>query len=240
MGADELPFTAREHRPGVRALRAAVSLVASIALAACAQAAGDHGGPVDARRGPETIDAPRGPGMIDASVDAPVGPGTIDARPDAMVLPPDARPDAMVLPPDAGVVTGTHDTCAQALDITTAAHGAGGIDLGGDTTGYADNITPSSGCTGFQPTGPDAIYAITLAKNETVTATATPSGWDVSLELVQPCKQVPTCVAGADDNYLGEPETLTFVALTAGTYYLAVDAFLTGEEGPYTMHVKVQ
>ena len=206
-----------------------VAIIYMCALAACA--AGTPGNP----------DAPVG-GAADASVDAP---GTTDAPdlPDAADLPDADVADAMSADamPDAGVVTTAPDTCAQALDITTDAHAAGGAQYSADTTGYADDVSPASTCTGYLPDGPDAIYAVTLAANETITATATPAtSWDISLELVQPCTYDATCAAGSDSGFAGDPESVTYTATAAGTYFVVVDGYNPGVEGPFTLSVHVQ
>jgi hypothetical protein len=207
-----------------------VAIIYMCVLAACASAT--PGNP-DAK-GSGGADA-----AIDASQDTVDAPGTVDA-PDTFDAPstPDAMPpDAM---PDAGVVTTAPDTCAQALDITTAAHAAGGATYTGDTTGYADDVEPD-GCTGYTPDGPDAIYIVTLAANETLTATATPTtSWDISLELASNCVHAATCVVGSDSGFAGDPESITYVATAAGTFYLAVDGYNPGVAGPFSLSVHIQ
>ena len=174
---------------------------------------------------------------FDASQDTVDAPGTPDADVDAAITADAMPPDAL---PDAGVVTAAPDTCAQALDITAAAHAAGGAQYTGDTTGYADDVEPD-GCTGYTPDGPDAIYIVTLAQNETLTATATPTtSWDISLELASNCVHAATCVVGSDSGFAGDPESITYVATTAGTFYLAVDGFNPGVAGPFTLSVHIQ
>ncbi len=206
-----------------------VAIIYMCALAACA--AGTPGNP-DAKvvgGADAAIDA------SDQTADAPGSPDAADT-PDADT--PDAMPpDAM---PDAGVVTAAPDTCAQALDITTAAHAAGGAQYSGDTTGYADDVEPI-GCTGYSPDGPDAIYLVTLAANETITATVTPTtSWDTSLELTSDCTYNATCVTGSDSGFDGDPESITYTATAAGTFYLAVDGYNPGIQGPFTLSVHVQ
>lgn len=201
---------------------AAVSLVV---FAACAQGqGGGDGDDVDARAidaKQDLVDAPNvdaPPGAIDAAVDAP--PSAIDAGIDA---PPGAAPD----------------TCAQAQDVTAGAMMAGGITVTGDTTGYADDVRPASSCTGFLPDGPDAIYSVTVNAGVTITAVATPTtGWDISLELVQPCTATPTCLDGSD--VITGPETVMFTTTAQGTYYIVVDGYNPGVAGPFSLNVRVQ
>ena len=121
-----------------------VAAVALVLLAACAQGSSGGDDDVDAHTDAkqDLVDAP-GP---DAS-------GT-DARTDAQG-PIDASVDA---PSGVGP-----DTCAQAEDITAGAMMQNGITVTGNTTGYADDVRPAStGCTGFLPDGPDAIYSVTV------------------------------------------------------------------------------
>jgi hypothetical protein len=201
---------------------AAVSLVM---LAACAQgqSSGDDDvdAPVAIDAKVDNIDAPSvdaPPGAIDAAIDAP--PSAVDAGIDA---PPGAAPD----------------TCAQALDVTAGAMQAGGVTMTGDTSGYADDVRPASACTGFLPDGPDAIYSVTVNAGVTITAVATPTtGWDISLELVQPCAATPTCLDGSDA--ITGPETVMFTTTAQGTYYIVVDGYNPGVAGPFSLNVRVQ
>lgn len=197
-----------------------------VLLAACAQGTG--GGDGDDIDAPPTIDAKLD--NIDApTVDAP--PGAIDARIDA---PPSAIDAGIDAPPGAAP-----DTCVQALDVTAAAMVAGGTTVTGDTTGYVDDVRPASTCTGFLPDGPDAIYSVTVNAGVTITAVATPTtGWDISLELVQPCAATPTCLDGSD--VITGPETVMFTTTAQGTYYIVVDGYNPGVAGPFSLNVRVQ
>ncbi len=193
-----------------------VSTVLLVVLAACAQ--GSSGDEVDGR----AVDAKQD--LIDApGVDAA---STIDAATSI-----DASVDAA-----SGAVP---DTCAQAQDVTAGAMVAGGITVTGDTTGYADDVRPASACTGFLPDGPDAIYSVTVNAGVTITAVATPTtGWDISLELVQPCTATPTCLDGSDA--ISGPETVMFTTTAQGTYFIVVDGYNPGVAGPYSLNVRVQ
>jgi hypothetical protein len=203
-----------------------VGAVSLVLVAACAQGSGD-GDEVDARATDAKED------LIDSSM--PDGSQSIDARVDAPTTPIDAGIDA---PPGAAP-----DTCVQAQDITAAAMVAGGTTVTGDTTGYADDVRPASGatCTNFIPDGPDAIYSITVNAGVTITAVATPTtSWDISLELVQPCTLTPSCVAGEDSGFGGDPETMVYTTTAQGTYYIAVDGFNPGIAGPFSLNVRIQ
>ncbi len=206
--------------------------VTVLTFAGCASGSGggDEGADPDAEVG-TAPDAARS-----GDPDAPSGP--IDATPiDA--TPIDAMPiDAM--PIDA-MVGGPPDTCAQAEDVTTDAMGGAGATRTGNTTGYADDISTPSSCTGYSADGPDAIYAVTVGAGVTITATATPTtAWDISLEIVSPCAFTPTCHAGADSGFGGDPETAAYTTTAAGTYFIAVDSYSPGTEGAYSVNIRVQ
>ncbi len=195
-----------------------------VALAGCAT--GHDGGsdqPPDARIGTS----------IDAAMPA-------DA-PDLVAI--DAmEPDAMdeVTPPDAMGPTGPVDTCAQAQNLTTGALTVPGATVTGDTTGYVDNVQPPSSCTGYLPDGPDAVYFVNATAGQTISATVTPNGWDVSIYIIGACVMVPTCLDGADQFTGGTAETATYLVPTAGTYHVVVDGWNPGVEGAYSLNVRVQ
>jgi hypothetical protein len=116
---------------------------------------------------------------------------------------------------------------------------AGGTTVTGDTTGYADDVRPASACTGFLPDGPDAIYSVTVNAGVTITAVATPTtGWDISLELVQPCTATPTCLDGSD--VISGAETVTYTTTAQGTYFIVVDGYNPGVAGPFSLNVRLQ
>jgi hypothetical protein len=132
------------------------------------------------------------------------------------------------LPPAVG-----NDTCAAATPISP------GVGLSGDTTWAADDLSfaPSTpNCTGYFTTGHDVFYALALAAGEEVEITVTPeSSYDVAVYVVDGCAG-GQCLAGADRALEGGPETLTFQAPAAGTFYLVVDGSAGG--GGYTLQVQ--
>lgn len=199
--------------------------LSALALSGCATG-GSGGDDTDAPKA-DTVDAP--PGAIDA-------PRPIDAPP-----PVDAPPGPIdaPLPVDAPASTAP-DTCAQAQDLTATAFGAG-VTVTGDTTTFVDDVTTPSSCTGYTADGPDAIYQVNLVAGQTLTATATPTtAWDISLELVTPCAQVPTCLDGSDLGFGGDPELLLYTSGVAQTVYLVVDGYNPGIAGAYSLTVRVQ
>ena len=211
---------------------AAAAALALIPIVGCAsgQSTGDDDD-VDARViDAATIDSP-GVEVDAAAIDAPAtDAGAVDAPTDAAV-PIDAPVD--------GMTTGAVDTCAQALDVSTAAMAAGGTTVTGDTTTYANNVEPATACTGYGNDGPDAIYQVTVPAGRVITAALTTS-WDAAIEIVQPCAMVPTCLDGTDGTVGAGTETATFTTTAAGTYFIVVDSYLPTVYGTYSLNVRVQ
>jgi hypothetical protein len=202
-------------------------MVAALAagLAGCAEANlgteidADTEVKIDGRPRPDAapeIDAP-------PHIDAP--PGTPDAPPP----PPDAAPQA------------APDTCAAANDLTAAAMAPGGATVTGDTTGYANDTQPASSCTGYTPDGPDAIYKVTAAAGQTITAMVTPGFWDASIFISSDCQLAAMCLVGADDSpFPGDFEEVQLTVPTAGTYYVVVESWDPGDYGTYSLDVSLQ
>lgn len=179
--------------------------------------------------------------VIDATaIDTP-GTVTDAAAVDAPAVVVDAAVDAapIIDAPVDGMTTGAVDTCAQALDLTTAAMAAGGTTVTGDTTGYANNVEPATACTGYGNDGPDAIYQVTVPAGRIITASMTTS-WDGAVEIVQPCAMVPTCLDGTDSATGAGTEIATFTTTAAGTYFIVVDSYLPSVYGAYSLNVRVQ
>lgn len=129
------------------------------------------------------------------------------------------------------------DTCQDAYFVPP-----NGGTFRGTTAGYAANVGTSvraGSCTGWQQSGADAVYRVSLAAGQRLQATLTTT-WDASLYLITDCAQSATsCVAGRD---AGNPEVLDFTSPTARTYYLVVDSWQTGSSntGNYSLAVTVQ
>jgi hypothetical protein len=217
-------------------MRRAVPLLVLV-LGACASGSesdlgGDDTEP-DARVTTGDIDA-ADPDPIDAADPDPIDAADIDA------IPIDAPPPPIDAMPIDGATGGPPDTCAQALDLTAGALGPTGITVPGDTTGYADDVRPSGTCTGYLPDGPDAIFYVNATAGQQITATVTPAGWDISIYVTQTCTLDPACLTGADTGLSGTPETVSYTAATAGTYYVVVDGWNPGVQGAYSLNVRLQ
>ena len=137
----------------------------------------------------------------------------------------------------------TNDTCQTAATITL------GAAINGSTAGATKNYNlglEAATCTGFAQPGADVAYKITLAANQTITATITnvTPDFDPSISLLGPgtaaavCDATTlTCTKGADAGVAGEGETFTATVATAGVYYIIVDSFSATQTGGYTLTV---
>lgn len=171
----------------------------------------------------------------DTGTDTDVPGPDAETRVDADVTPvPDAAPGA----PDAAPVVGDPDTCAQAIDLTAGAGGAGGVTVSGNTTGYANDTEPANTCTGYIPDGPDAVYTVDALAGETIVATLVPNAWDASLFISSNCTFNAACLVGAD---AGAPtETVSWTAQTSATYYVVVESWDVASFGAYELTVELQ
>lgn len=148
--------------------------------------------------------------------------------------PGDGGPDAGVC--DLAARAPDNDGCGAALDLTAAALVAGGTLAYGDTTGYGNDLTPSTlpGCTGAPEPGPDAIYRLALQPGDTVTATLSPAGWTGAIYVTDACTATAACKGGA-----AAFATATVPITTAGTYYVVVDAPASGDAGCFSLAIAV-
>lgn len=126
--------------------------------------------------------------------------------------------DADVVTPPPVVMLQGSEMCMGAPAITMS-----GTYLG-TTSGYTDDYNPTSaGCTGYQATGTDVAFTVTLAAGQTLDASLTGSH-DTSLYLVSDCSMVTaTCVAG--DDTFGSPESISYTSAAGETLYLIVDGY---------------
>ncbi|AKF03576.1 pre-peptidase C-terminal domain-containing protein [Sandaracinus amylolyticus] len=128
-----------------------------------------------------------------------------------------------------------NDTCAAAIPLTP------GTPVTGTTLGALTQYTAATPCVTSEQQGPDVAYSIALTAGQTLTVTATPTEHNLALSLRGPgaasvCDTAASCVAGVDANERAMAETLTYTATTAGTYYVIVDSFWSGEHGEFTLN----
>ncbi len=127
------------------------------------------------------------------------------------------------------------ETCVSASVLTP------GVTYG-TLAGKAATLDPgSTGCTGYTAAGPDVAYSISLTAGQTLSLYALQTTADVAVYVLSgtTCNAATSCVAGADDGLTSDPETLTFTAPTAGTYYVIVDAYSTSNAAPYVLFAQV-
>lgn len=124
------------------------------------------------------------------------------------------------------------DQCSTAFDITASGT------YTGNTLTAVDDYREVSACTGFEAAGADQVYRVSLVAGDRLRASLLPGApsWDASLYLLTSCAQIAaSCVAGSDR---GNPETIDYVAPSAGTYYLVVDGF-RGAGGSYGLEIEL-
>ena len=118
-----------------------------------------------------------------------------------------------------------NDVCETAIPITRCIYFT---DEG--TTGFANNdYTPSDyvtgGCTGYYAQGGDLVYRLDLQGNEELHIEYWNSA-DASVYIITDCSDPQnTCVAGSDNTYTGNVETLDFIPTAPGVYWLIIDTF---------------
>jgi hypothetical protein len=125
------------------------------------------------------------------------------------------------------------DTCAQPVAIP-----AGGGSFQSTTVGLANDYDPPTSCTGYAAAGPDQAYALPLAAGDVVEAIAEfEPALDGALYAVTDCGALTSCVEGMDAALAGQDESMRFVARTAGSHYLIVDAYEANESGQHDLTV---
>jgi cysteine-rich repeat protein len=137
-------------------------------------------------------------------------------------------------------------TCAApfALALTDNAGTLEGTGTG-DTTGGTSQVAAGP-CDGYTSgAGPDHIYELTIPDARDVTITITDATvFDSVLRLLaMPCELASEIVEPgdtegcSDSGFAMAAESLSYVALPAGTYYVVVDGYDDAELGAYTLTV---
>ncbi|RAL23664.1 hypothetical protein DL240_05755 [Lujinxingia litoralis] len=129
------------------------------------------------------------------------------------------------------------NVCPDAVPMSS------GQNFVGDFANYTPHFDPGyGGCTGFDAPGADAVFAVTLAAGESVTATAgnvADAANDLALYLISDCgDERASCQAGADTYGEGD-ETVVFTATEAGTYYLVVDSWNADASGQFQISTTI-
>ncbi len=118
--------------------------------------------------------------------------------------------------------------CAAPIPITC------GDAVAGETTGKTNNISSYS-CSGWDESGPEEIYAFTLAAGDTYSVTAQLLGFSADLDIfllgTSGCEAGQCLDATSWGNY-----TVSATGVAPGTYYISVDGY-NGVSGSYTMRL---
>ncbi len=140
---------------------------------------------------------------------------------------------------------GTYDIAfsysAAAADTCAAAPVVGPGTYSGTTAGLTNDYQLSStGCTGYVSPGPDAVFAVSLAAGQTLTATVAPDAFDVALYAVTDCASAESsCVDGSDSGFGGDPESIAYTATAPTTLYLIVDSWSSSSSGAYSLDIAI-
>lgn len=123
------------------------------------------------------------------------------------------------------------DYCQPAVPLDCA-----NSQLSGDTCTGQNLIKTAFDCIGWSTAGNENYYAITLLPGGSFTAAITFATEDAALYVFDGCLEPFTCLAGADDTFEGEEETVSYANTTTETQtvYLVVDSYGTGSCGAYT------
>ncbi|HVH32607.1 MAG TPA: hypothetical protein VM847_00665 [Tahibacter sp.] len=85
-----------------------------------------------------------------------------------------------------------------------------------------------SACNGLDAIGasPDTIYSLQLPPGINGGLSATPTGYDLKLALLQgTCSAGSTCIRDADAGGIGVAENFSFTGLPAGAYFVLLTSF---------------
>jgi hypothetical protein len=140
------------------------------------------------------------------------------------------------------VTAATNDTCATFIDLTVGTAVTGNsYDM---TSNYNAGLETAE-CTGFMQTGPDVAYRVNLTAGQTINVTLTPTTpWDPAVAILNQggpaaCDAATlSCGAGADEGLLGDAETFTFTATTAGNHMILVESYSATNYGAFELIVE--
>jgi hypothetical protein len=126
---------------------------------------------------------------------------------------------------NASCSTKTGDICADAVDVDGEQSLT--VDMSSKTNAFAPQ---GARCLSTTPSGQDAVYAIDLAADENLDVDVDPqnSGGDPLIYLLKDCLASSDavnrdCPVGADNNFNGSKETLSYMSTEQQTVYLVVD-----------------
>jgi hypothetical protein len=126
-----------------------------------------------------------------------------------------------------------NDLCETAIPLQ-----CGSFSLSGNVQYATNNLQFSTTpyyCTGFQASGPDVIYRLSVGAGDSIWVNYTNNNLDGSIYIVADCEAVDgTCIWGSDQNSTGQVEPFRYRFEFAGVYYLVLDARSAGAGGTWT------
>ena len=127
--------------------------------------------------------------------------------------------------------SGGAGSCAEPIAIGSLPY-----TYSGTTSGTS--LYNGEGCSGIpHGDGPESFHSIVMTAGQQISITASASDFDVVLFVSDACAGGAT-VCEATDTYASFPEETTFLATTAGTYYIVVDGYWSDESGNFELTVE--
>jgi hypothetical protein len=116
-------------------------------------------------------------------------------------------------------------------------------------TGF-NNFVATSNSTGactYLNTGPDRVYAVTVAAGQTLNATVTPTtAWDPGIyAIVGPAANClssgSVCAANSDSGGSSQPDSISYTnnTATSQTVFVVIDRFIGGTVGDFSLTINV-
>jgi hypothetical protein len=104
-----------------------------------------------------------------------------------------------------------------------------------DTTGSTDRFQAS--CAGGARS-PDLIYRLQVRRRSLVRISSEQAGWDGAIYIRRDCLDAATEL-GCDDDAGDNRHSLVQTILEPGTYFVFVDGYAQGNQGPFTLDVDI-
>jgi len=125
-------------------------------------------------------------------------------------------------------IGGASDVC-----LPNSCGTASALTLGANTGDTSTGVNTHQGSCQIG-SAPEAVYTFTAPANGTLTLNLTAAA-DLGIHVRTSCSDTNTEAGCADDVAGGQPENLVVTTTMGTTYYIFVDGFDQGEEGPYTL-----
>ncbi len=113
------------------------------------------------------------------------------------------------------------------------------------TTGLDNSVSSGISCLPWSLNGRDSLYRVQLEEGQMLVARLLqPSPADGALALLATCGDPASAVSCADGTFEGDTEVLTYVAESAGVYYLLVDSYVSSTggaaSGPFSLEIEIR